>query len=77
LITDGPKNARNIPNYINIFITVLFATWYLSIEWLPLGAHNSEIVNFLFVAGIISVILAGINVDGSLLREYPSMGPNE
>ncbi len=46
-----------IPNYINIFITVLFATWYLALEWLPLGAHNSEFVNFLFVAGIISVIL--------------------
>jgi Cu(I)/Ag(I) efflux system membrane protein CusA/SilA len=51
---------KEYPNYINIFITVLFATWYLSIEWLPLGAHNSEIVNFVFVAGIISVILLGL-----------------
>jgi Cu(I)/Ag(I) efflux system membrane protein CusA/SilA len=52
-----PEERREFPNYINIIITVLFATWYLSIEWLPLGAHNSEIVNFLFVAGIIAVIL--------------------
>jgi Cu(I)/Ag(I) efflux system membrane protein CusA/SilA len=51
------ENRKEFPNYINIAITVIFATWYLSIEWLPLGAHNSEIVNFLFVAGIITVIL--------------------
>jgi Cu(I)/Ag(I) efflux system membrane protein CusA/SilA len=51
------EKRKEFPNYINIAITVLFATWYLSIEWLPLGAHNSEIVNFLFVAGIITVVL--------------------
>jgi Cu(I)/Ag(I) efflux system membrane protein CusA/SilA len=51
------EERKEFPNYINIIITVLFATWYLSVEWLPLGAHNSEIVNFLFVAGIIAVIL--------------------
>ena len=51
------ESRKEFPNYINIFITVLFATWYLSLEWLPLGAHNNTFVNFLFVAGIISVIL--------------------
>ncbi len=51
------EKRKEFPNYINIAITVLFATWYLSIEWLPLGAHNSEIVNFLFVVGIIAMIL--------------------
>ncbi|MDY0100311.1 MAG: efflux RND transporter permease subunit, partial [Bacteroidales bacterium] len=51
------ERRKEYPNYINILITVLFATWYLSKEWLPLGAHNSEFVNFLFVTGIISVIL--------------------
>jgi Putative silver efflux pump len=54
------EKRSEFPNYINIFITVLFATWYLSIEWLPLGAHNSEIVNFLFVAGIVTVILLAL-----------------
>jgi Cu(I)/Ag(I) efflux system membrane protein CusA/SilA len=51
------ENRKEFPNYLNILITVLFATWYLSAEWLPLGAHNTRFVNFLFVAGIISVIL--------------------
>jgi Cu(I)/Ag(I) efflux system membrane protein CusA/SilA len=51
------EKRKEYPNYLNIIITVLFATWYLSKEWLPLGANNSEFVNFLFVAGIISFIL--------------------
>jgi len=54
------EKQKEFPNYINIFVTVLFAAWYLSIEWLPLGAHNSEIVNFLFVAGIVSLILLAL-----------------
>jgi len=51
---------KEYANYINIFITVLFATWYLSIEWLPLGAHNSELINFFFVAGVVTVILLAL-----------------
>ncbi|MGE5421300.1 MAG: efflux RND transporter permease subunit [Chloroflexota bacterium] len=51
---------KEYPNYINIFITVLFATWYLAAEWLPLGAHKSEFANFIFVAGIVTVILLGL-----------------
>jgi len=53
-----PENRKEFPNYINIAITVLVAAYYLSVEWLPLGAHNSLLVNFLFVGGIIAVILA-------------------
>jgi Cu(I)/Ag(I) efflux system membrane protein CusA/SilA len=51
---------KDYPNYINIFITVLFATWYLAVEWLPLGAHKSELANFLFVAAIITIILTAL-----------------
>jgi len=52
-----PENRKEFPNYVNIGITILFATYYLSFEWLPLGAHNSILANFLFVVGIIGVIL--------------------
>jgi Cu(I)/Ag(I) efflux system membrane protein CusA/SilA len=48
------------PNYINIAITILVAVYYLSIEWLPLGAHNSTFVNFFFVAGIVALILSAL-----------------
>lgn len=52
-----PEHKKEYPNYINIGITLLVAVYYLSIEWLPLGAHNSALVNFIFVAGIVAVIL--------------------
>jgi Cu(I)/Ag(I) efflux system membrane protein CusA/SilA len=51
------EKRRQFPNYINIGITLFVALYYLSIEWLPLGAHNSTLVNFLFVVVIVSVIL--------------------
>jgi Cu(I)/Ag(I) efflux system membrane protein CusA/SilA len=51
---------KEYPNYINIAITVLVAAYYLSIEWLPLGAHNSVLINFIFVGGIVSIILTGL-----------------
>ena len=53
-----PEHRKEFPNYINIAITVLVAAYYLSVEWLPLGAHNSLLANFIFVSGIIAVILA-------------------
>lgn len=55
-----PKHRKEYPNYINIAIAVLVAVFYLSEEWLPLGAHNSLLINFLFVAGIVSVILLAL-----------------
>ncbi|MCX6253099.1 MAG: efflux RND transporter permease subunit [Bacteroidia bacterium] len=54
------EKRKEFPDYINIGITVLVATWYLSVEWLPLGAHNSDLANFLFVSGIVAVILIAL-----------------
>jgi Cu(I)/Ag(I) efflux system membrane protein CusA/SilA len=54
------EKSKEVTNYINIAITVLVAVWYLSIEWLPLGAHNSAFINFIFVAGIVTVILLAL-----------------
>jgi copper/silver efflux system protein len=51
------EKSKEFTNYINIGITVLVALFYLSIEWLPLGAHNSAFANFIFVAAIVAVIL--------------------
>ncbi|HAZ03528.1 MAG TPA: cation transporter, partial [Marinilabiliales bacterium] len=49
-----PEKRKEYTNYINIAIAVMVAMYYLSIEWLPLGAHNSVFINYLFVAGIVS-----------------------
>ena len=55
-----PESRKEFPNYLNIAITVLVAAWYLTIEWLPLGAHNSSLSNFIFVSSIIALILAAL-----------------
>jgi len=52
------KKRREFQNYINIGIAVMVAVYYLSKGWLPLGATNSTLVNFLFVTGIVAVILS-------------------
>ncbi len=49
--------SEKIANYINIAITILIVVYFLTIEWMPLGASNSTFVNFLFVILIISVVL--------------------
>ena len=56
------NKRKEFPNYINIAITVFVAVYYLSIEWLPLGAHNSVLSNFLFVSGIVAAILSVLMV---------------
>lgn len=45
------------PNAINIAITMLVAVWYLTVEWLPLGAGNSHSINYLFVGLMIAIVL--------------------
>jgi len=52
-----PENRAAYPNYINIAITLFVALWYLTVEWLPLGAGNSNSSNYLFVAVLVALIL--------------------
>jgi Cu(I)/Ag(I) efflux system membrane protein CusA/SilA len=57
-----PENRKNFPNLINIAIALLFALYYLAIGWLPLGAHNSNFSNYLFVALVITLVLAVLSL---------------
>ena len=52
-----PEQKKEMPNYINIGITLLVAVWYLTAEWLPLGASNSGFANYIFVAVLIAIVL--------------------
>ena len=49
---------KNINTYINIGIAILIALYYLTVEWLPIGTQDGLFLNFVFVAGIIAIILA-------------------
>lgn len=52
-----PADKKQFPNYINIAISVLVVVFFLSRAWMPLGAQNSLLLNFIFVIGIIIAIL--------------------
>lgn len=58
---------KGYPSYITTFIIVLFAVFFLSEEWLPLGANNGTFINFLFVAFIVALILISLM---SMVRFY-------
>lgn len=52
-----PENKRKYVTWINIAIAVVIVVYYLSTEWMPLGAQNSLLVNFLFVSFIVGAVL--------------------
>jgi len=45
-------------NKINIFLTLIVVVYYLTREWLPLGAQNNLFMNFIFVIIIIALVLS-------------------
>lgn len=47
-------------NYVTVAIAVVIASYYLTIEWLPLGANTSTITNYLFVLGSIALIIGSL-----------------
>ena len=69
-----PEKWKGMPNYINIAITLLVAVWYLTIEWLPLGASNSNVTNYLFVGLLIAVVLGILLLDRSFLCSNLALG---
>ncbi|MBL7113165.1 MAG: efflux RND transporter permease subunit [Bacteroidales bacterium] len=62
-----PENRKRFVNYINIALTLLVVLYFLSIEWMPLGAQRSLFLNILFVVAIVAVVL-GILM--SIVRYY-------
>ncbi len=51
------EQFQDIPNYINIILTVFIASFFLTEEWMPLGVENSLIINYLFVVILLGFIL--------------------
>ncbi len=55
-----PEKRRTWPNFINIAIILLVATFILAEEWVPLGHYNSILTNYLFVVVLLGIILGGL-----------------
>jgi len=57
-------------NTITIGIVTIAVSWLLAQEWMPLGVANSFLLNFLFIALIIGVVLGGFKL---FIRFYPNI----
>ena len=57
-------------NTITIAIVTLAVTGLLASEWMPLGVANSLLLNFLFIALIIGVVLGGFKL---FIKYYPTI----
>ncbi|RLD83174.1 MAG: cation transporter, partial [Bacteroidetes bacterium] len=51
------EDQKKYTNYINIALTLIVVVYYLTHLWMPMGTQNSFLINFLFVAAIIVVVL--------------------
>ena len=62
------ESKKHFVNYINIGITLIVVVFFLTKEWMPLGAQNSLFGNFVFVLLIIAIILSILM---SIVYYYP------
>ncbi|MEZ4963344.1 MAG: efflux RND transporter permease subunit [Saprospiraceae bacterium] len=51
---------QSVPNFINVAVVLLVATFFLTEEWAPLGHHNSLFVNYIFVLTLLGLILGAL-----------------
>ena len=54
------KGKTDWVNRINIAITIIVVVFFLAQAWMPLGAQNSFIANFLFVVAMVTVVLGAL-----------------
>ncbi len=52
------EKYKRLPELITMGFVIVFALYYLIVEWLPLGAQNHFFKNFLFVVFIIAIVLS-------------------
>ena len=62
--------GETLANRINIAITLFVVVYFLAKEWMPLGAGNSTLSNFLFVVIIVALILGTLM---TVVRFYPKI----
>ncbi len=66
------EKYKSFPNYINIAIMVLIASFYLTSVWMPLGHQNWMIVNY-FLCWAFWLVYWCANVDRLFLRTHSQL----
>jgi Cu(I)/Ag(I) efflux system membrane protein CusA/SilA len=57
-----PESRKSWMNIINIAITGVIIVFFLAKAWMPLGAQNSLLANFIFVATIVGIVLGMLSM---------------
>ncbi|WP_430810252.1 MULTISPECIES: efflux RND transporter permease subunit [unclassified Carboxylicivirga] len=57
-----PEAKKQWVNFINVAITIVVVVFFLTKAWMPLGAQNSLLANFLFVIAVVTVVLGGLSL---------------
>ncbi|MCU4166421.1 efflux RND transporter permease subunit [Carboxylicivirga caseinilyticus] len=57
-----PTTYERWGNFVNITISLVVVVFFLTKIWMPLGAQNSTIANFLFVILIVSMVLGALSL---------------
>jgi len=65
-----PEKLRKRQSLVTTIIILLTVLYFLTREWLPLGASNSLLVNFIFVAGMVMTILSFLML---IVHWYPRL----
>jgi copper/silver efflux system protein len=65
-----PDKFEKYRNLLLIGFTAIAIAWLLAVEWIPLGVTNSTLMNFMFIAFIIILILGGFSM---FIRFYPKI----
>ncbi|MBT7038862.1 MAG: efflux RND transporter permease subunit, partial [Bacteroidetes bacterium] len=64
------ESKKHFVNYINIGISLVVVLFFLTKEWMPLGAQNSLLGNFVFVLVVIALVLGLLM---SIVHYYPNI----
>lgn len=57
-------------NSFTIAIVAIAVSWLLATEWMPLGVSNSLLLNFVFIALILGLVLGGFQL---FIKFYPTL----
>jgi len=55
-----PEDKRKYVNIINIAVALVTVVYFLTHAWMPMGAQNTMLVNLIFVAVLITVVLGSL-----------------
>ena len=65
-----PEKFKAWANRVNTLIILMTVVYFLTSTWMPLGAQNTLLVNYIFVIAIVTVVLGSLLI---IVHYYPQL----